>query len=115
MNDKDIKNASDKSKEAMAEPKHFKGYTIEELRYQRALVALQKEFCKSKVLHKVEKVKHRKLFGNDSSSGSGKFFRMGSIASKIFTGLNYLDYAMIGMSLFGSGKKIYKFIKGKKK
>lgn len=114
MNDKDIKNASDKSKEAIEKPKHFKGYTIEELRYQRALVALQKEFCKSKVLHKVEKVKHRKLFGNDSSSSSGKFFRMGTIASKLFMGLNYLDYAMIGMSLFGSGKKIYKFIKGKK-
>lgn len=115
MNDKDIKKASDKSKEAIEGSKHFKGYTIEELRYQRALVALQKEFCKSKVLHKVEKVKHHKLFGNDSSSRSGNVSRIGNIASKLFTGLNYLDYAMIGMSLFGSGKKIYKFIKGKKK
>ena len=115
MNDKDISKAAEKSKAAITDKKAFKGYTIEELRYQRALVALQKEFCKSKVLHKVEKIKHRKLFGDDSSSKGSKFFKMGSMASKIFTGLNYLDYAMIGMSLFGSGKKIYKFIKGKKK
>ncbi|MDE6683272.1 MAG: hypothetical protein K2J87_07590, partial [Muribaculaceae bacterium] len=94
--------------------KNFKGYTIEELRYQRALVALQKEFCKSKVLHKVDRVKNRKLIGEGSSGGS-KIFKVGSIASKLLRGLSYIDYAMLGMSLFGSGKKVYKFIKGKKK
>lgn len=113
MKDKELIEAKNKSEEAMVEKKDFKGYTIEELRYQRALVALQKEFCKSRVLHKVEKVKHRKLFGDDSSGGS-KIVKYSSLASKLFRGLNYLDYAMIGMSLFGSGKKIYKFIKGKR-
>ncbi|MDE6296823.1 MAG: hypothetical protein K2L89_03170 [Muribaculaceae bacterium] len=115
MEDKDISQAKKKSENALDEKKHFNGYTIEELRYQRALVALQKEFCKSKVLHKVERVKNRKLFGNDGDSGGSKFLKAGSIASKLLRGMNYLDYAMIGMSLFGSGKKIYKFLKGKKK
>ncbi|MBD5288361.1 MAG: hypothetical protein HDS28_04720 [Bacteroides sp.] len=115
MQDKDISKAKKKSDEAIVEKKSFKGYTIEELRYQRALVALQKEFCKSKVLHKVERVKNRKLIGENSGGGSSKIFMMGSLASKLLRGLSYIDYAMIGMSLFGSGKKIYKFLKGKKK
>lgn len=93
--------------------KEFKGYTIEELRYQRALVALQKEFCKSKVLHNLNKVRNKKLFGSDGNTS--KIARVGNIASKVFSGLNYLDYIMIGMSLFGSGKKLYNFIKGKRK
>ncbi|MDE5790190.1 MAG: hypothetical protein K2H96_03050 [Muribaculaceae bacterium] len=115
MQDKDISQAKKKSNEAIDEKKHFKGYTIEELRYQRALVALQKEFCKSKVLHKVDRVKNRKLIGDSGSSGGSKIFKVGSIAGKLVRGLSYIDYAMIGMSLFGSGKKIYKFLKGKKK
>lgn len=114
MRDKDIEKASKKSNDAVDAKKDFKGYTIEELRYQRALVALQKEFCKSKVINKVDHIRHRKAFGNDSSSSS-KLAKAGSIATKLLTGLNYLDYIMIGMSLFGSGKKVYKFIKGKKK
>ena len=28
---------------------NFKGYTLDELRYQRALTALRREFCKSRV------------------------------------------------------------------
>ena len=111
--DKEISDAATKSNNALTPKKEFKGYTIEELRYQRALVALQKEFCKSKVLHKVDRVKSRKLMGDDD--GSSKIAKFGSLAGKLLVGLNYLDYAMIGMSLFGSGKKIYKFIKGKKK
>ena len=113
--DNEITKATAKSNEAISPKKAFKGYTLEELRYQRALVALQKEFCKSKVLHKVERVKNRKLIGNNPTSSPSKIAKVGSLAGKVLTGLNYLDYAMIGMSLFGSGKKIYKFFKRKKK
>ncbi len=94
----------------------FKGYTLEDLRYQRALVALQKEFCKSRVLRKTDDLRNRKLIGNGKESGGlSRISRYGSLAGKIMSGLSYLDYAMLGMSLFGSGKKIYKFFKGKKK
>lgn len=110
--DKEISKATAKSADAVVEKKAFKGYTIEELRYQRALVALQKEFCKSKVLHNADKIRNRKLIGD--SDGSSKIAKFGSIAGKVLTGLNYLDYVMLGISLFGSGKKIYKFFKRKK-
>lgn len=111
--DNDIITSTDKEKKTVVVEKEFKGYTIEELRYQRALVALQKEFCKSRVLHKIDKMRNRKILGD--GGGSSKLARVGSLAAKIFSGLNYLDYAMIGMSVFGSGRKIYKFIKGKRK
>lgn len=91
----------------------FKGYTIEELRYHRALVALQKEFCKSRVIHNVDKIKNHSIIGK-GDKGISKMSRFGAVAGKLFSGLNYLDYAMIGMSVFGQGRKIYKFLKGKK-
>lgn len=110
--DKEIIKATEKGKESLAPKKDFKGYTIEELRYQRALVALQKEFCKSKIIHKVDKIKHRKFFDNEK--GVSRISKFGSLATKLLTGLNYLDYVMIGMSLFGSGRKVYKFFKRSK-
>ena len=42
----------------------FKGYTMEELRYQRAMMALRKEFCKTKVMQSVETL--RPLKGKES-------------------------------------------------
>ena len=39
---------------------------------------------------------------------------VGTLASKIMSGLGYLDYVMIGMSVFGTGRKIFKFFRGKK-
>ena len=114
MEDKEIVKARQKSDETIEDKKNFKGYTIEELRYQRALVALQKEFCKSKMLHKVDRVKNHKFFGGDDKSSSSGLMKVGSIAGTLLRGIGYLDYIMIGMSLFGSGRKIYKFIKGKK-
>ena len=92
--------------------KRFKGYSIEEIRYQRALVDLQREFCKSKMLHNVNGMKKRGFWGTVSGGGS-KVSRVGGIATKLLTGLSYIDYAMLGMSLFGSGRKIYKFFKKK--
>ncbi len=93
--------------------KEFKGYSLEELRYQRALTALKKDFCKSKMITNFEKTRKR-TFGGEKGNVS-KFVRAGGIASKLFSGLNYLDYAMIGMSLFTSGKKIYNFFSSKKR
>ena len=94
------------------EQKDFKGYSLEDLRYQRALVALRKDFAKSKMIHNIDKARKHRLGGE---SGSSKIARAGGIAAKLFSGLSYLDYAMLGMSLFSSGRKIYSFFRGKKR
>lgn len=89
---------------------NFHGYTIEELRYQRALVALQKEFCKNKIFKNVNNLKKADLFA--PVSGAGKFgAKSSSLVSKLLSGLNYLDYAMLGFSAFKSGRKIFRLFK----
>ena len=91
----------------------FKGYSIEELRYQRALLALRKEFCKSKVMHSLAQIRIPKKETSSSSGFLGTAGKVAGIAGKIFSNLNLLDYAMVGASLFGSGKKIYKLMRRK--
>lgn len=108
MVDKD-KNAPEVQKE-----KAFKGYTMEELRYQRAMMALRKEFCKEKVKESIIKIKPGNRGDHEKSNGTSKFALAGRIASKLLTNLNTLDYVLLGMSLFGTAKKGYRLIKGKK-
>lgn len=94
----------------------FKGYTLDELRYQRALVMLRREFAKQKVNHKLRTIRKTNAFtGTASGSKSSGLVRAGSIASRILSGMNYLDYAMIGISAFGTVRKIASFFGRKKK
>ena len=93
-------------------PKEFKGYSIEELRYQRALIALRKDFCAAKIAEDFEAIRKRGVFGGHGGSKRGPM--IGSIAKKVMSGLGYLDYAMIGVSLFGTGKKIFSLFRGRK-
>lgn len=92
----------------------FNGYSLDELRYQRALVLLQKEFCKSRINRNLNNLrKSNPLAPSSSSSLTGK---VGFVASKLISGLSYLDYAMIGFSLFGTARKVFSvFRKIKKK
>lgn len=91
----------------------FKGYTMEELRYQRAMMALRKEFCKAKVLESVQNIRPGGKARRSGSTTPSKFATVTHLASKLFSNLNTLDYILMGMSLFGTVKKGYKLIKGK--
>lgn len=94
-------------------PKEFKGYSIEELRYQRALIALRKDFCTAKIVENFEAIRKRGVFGGSGESKKGPM--IGSVAKKVISGLGYLDYVMIGASLFGTGKKIFNLFRGRKR
>lgn len=102
--------------EAIAPAQKFKGYSLEELRYQRALVMLQREFAKEKITTKMRRIANGKILssGSATSKGSG-LMRAGSLASKILTGLNYADYVMIGFSAFGTIRKVVSFFTRRKK
>lgn len=110
----EIKKTEDVAKNITHPTVKFKGYTLEEIRYQRALVALQKEFCKTKLRRNVNNLRKSNPL---SSRGAVAALpgRMGGIASRLLSGLNYLDYAMMGFSVFGSLRKIYSFFRKKKK
>lgn len=91
------------------------GYTLEDLRYRRALAALQKEFAKEKMLHGLNRIKkYNVLTGNPSNAKIGSLAKAGTLASRLLGGLNYLDYVMIGFSLFGTVRKAFRLF-GKKK
>lgn len=98
---------------ATPEPQEAKGLTISEIRYQRALVALQKEFCKEKIGHSVRNLKNSSPFSKnyEAKSGAG---RVGAIASRLLHGMNYLDYALIGFSVFSNVRKITSLFRKRK-
>lgn len=97
---------------ATPDPKPAKGLTISEIRYQRALVALQREFCKEKINVGISNVKSFSFF-NKKGSKSSLGNKTGAIAQKVLGGMNYLDYAIIGFTVFSNVKKIFKFFKKK--
>lgn len=86
--------------------KKFKGYSIEDIRYQRALIALRREFCKSKLNHSAKKISSFSPFGQPSKKQS-KWSSIGLVAQKLLGGVSYLEYAMVGFSIFNSGRKIF--------
>lgn len=92
----------------------FKGYTLEELRYQRALVILKKDFCQSKLQRNIDEIKKSNPLLSPAQSASSLPGKFGFVASKVLSGLNYLDYAMLGFSVFSSLRKVYSFFKRKK-
>lgn len=107
--------------------KEFKGYTMEELQYQKALAALRKEFCKSNMLHSVEGLKHPlrssgsgssvPLLGNISRTPAvGQVASVAKVvASSVMRGMKPWDYVMLGISLIGPTRKLFKLFRKKKK
>ena len=91
----------------------FKGYTLEELKYQRALILLKREFLKEKAMEDVKEVKSRIPLLNgksplDSMSPTG-------IVGRVVKGLNYADYLMLGFSVFNAGRKVFSLFRKKKR
>lgn len=95
-------------------PAEVKGMTIREIRYQRALTALQKEFCKQKMETDMVKLKNLSPFSKNYSGKNKSFGRAAGLAGKLMGGMNYLDYAVIGFSVFSNIRKILGFFKKKK-
>lgn len=94
------------NQESAAPAKPFKGYTLDELRYKAALATLHKEFCKDQLLAGLKAtLDESPLSGRGKSSG---------VIGKMLQGLSYIDYALMGFSVFKSVSGIVKFFKKKK-
>ncbi|MDE6097113.1 MAG: hypothetical protein K2G52_13105 [Muribaculaceae bacterium] len=93
----------------------FKGYTLEEIRYQRALVTLQKEFCRNKLNRNLKNLHKSNPFSTAASASGSIPGKLSLLAGKLLTGLNYIDYAMIGFSMFGTVRKVMSLFHRKKK
>lgn len=84
-------------------PEVFEGYSLDELKYQKALLLLKKEFAKEQFLKDVNKVKSQ-LPGGDNSRHATVF--NSGLFGKLAKSLNYMDYIVIGFSLFSTGRKL---------
>lgn len=104
---------SDKIVTQVEEPVEFEGYTLDEIRHRRALIAVRKEFAKARILEEMEVLKERNPFAPDGSLKAAA--RLGSLPMKIVKGLNYTDYIMLGISVFGTVRKVFSMFRRKKK
>lgn len=91
----------------------FKGYTLNELRYQRALIMLKREFLKEKAIKQTEDLRKRIPIVNGKPPLSGVSTQ--GLMGRVIKGLNYADYLMLGFSIFGAGRKVLSLFKRKKK
>ncbi len=111
-----------------APKKEFKGYTMEELRYQKALASLRKEFCRYKVASSIQSLK--RPFGDSKMTKA--LPAIGTIVSsvpaattaggigktllKTVTGrMRPWDFVFLGVSLLPPAFKMIKKFRKKKK
>ncbi|MDE6018330.1 MAG: hypothetical protein K2G85_05915 [Muribaculaceae bacterium] len=106
------KEGKDKVLTPISEPLEFEGFTLDEIRHRRALIAVRKEFAKEKLIQQVDVLKDRNPFASDGTLKAAA--RLGAIPMKIVKGLNYTDYIMLGISAFGTIKKVFSFFRKKK-
>lgn len=77
----------------------FAGYTLEEIRYHRALVALKAEFCKEKIVAEFNASKKNSLLGRFKRGEGTGLFKSG-VLNKMAKSLNYIDYLLVGTAAF---------------
>ena len=82
----------------------FKGYTMEELKYQRALLLIKREFLREKALRETKKIKSQIPLLNGQSGLSS--FPVNGIMGKMMKGLGFADYLVLGIQAVKIGKKI---------
>lgn len=90
----------------------FKGYTLKDLKYQRAITKLRKQYAKEQVQLHLNNLKPSKIISDVTQAGSS--FGL-SQAVAIATGSkNPMNYVSLGMALFRGVKKIAGFFIKKK-
>ncbi|MDE6309132.1 MAG: hypothetical protein K2L93_08005 [Muribaculaceae bacterium] len=81
---------SDLLKKHELKPKAWRGYTLDELRYRRALTEVAIEIERDRITQSITDTVPNALKGRSSGP---------SMMSKVFGALNYVDYAVLGWRL----------------
>lgn len=82
----------------------FKGYSMDELKYQRALLLIKREFLREKVLKNTKKIKDNiPLLNGQSAFGS---ITPKGVVGKLIRGLDFADYLMLGFQALRISKKV---------
>ena len=100
-----------KERAPVAEEQDFKGYTLNELRYQRAILLVKREFLKEKAFKEAHRIKQRLPFVGGESAFS--HITPKGVVGKLISGLNVFDYLMLGFQALRIGKKVTGLFKKK--
>lgn len=92
----------------------FNGYTIDEIRYQRALLALKADFCKEKIIVNYNEIVGRYAIGKNNTGLLNKGIFKSEIIAKMFKNLNYLDYIFVGFTAFKTIRSVFSIFRRKK-
>jgi len=82
----------------MNKNRQWKGYTLEEIRFQRVLAMMRVELVQQEMFKQVEPYTSKTRFA-------------GAMAGRIAGALNFMDYAMIAITV---GRKLYSIFHRKK-
>ena len=91
-----------------------KGYTLEEIADMREFVKWQANESKKKITEHVISLQKSNPF-SEAAAASSLPGKMGHIALKLLNGLNYIDYAILGFSLFKGVRKVTSLFRKNKK
>lgn len=113
-----ISTSSDQLSSSGSTMPEFKGYTIDQILYQRALVSIKKDFYKERMINNFQEISNVTFLRKSNSKNRKNISRkLGSksILSKILKSLDIIDYAMIGASAYQSISNFIGFFKKNKK
>lgn len=106
---KEEKTLTGKKTPAKHKSPDFKGYTMAELKYQLAVCSLRKEIHKEKAVENLENLKQKIPFLKKKSKekAEGSEGKKGFLM-KALMGLNYIEYATMGLSVIKGAKRLFR-------
>ncbi len=115
MNQEKNTNEQAKTIDSTESAPDFKGYTLEELQWQRAFVALQAELAKETLIAKKEAIAGLLPFGKSKNDSGGISIPAisGKTLQRIVSSLSYLDYFRMASTVARTGMKIFRFFRRK--
>lgn len=95
---------------------NFCGYTLRELRFQRTLTDVRREYVKEKLMGEIANVRTLRFLESKKGNGSAGWLNPSvlALAGKAFKIFSYADYISLGITLFQSGRKVFSLFRRKK-
>lgn len=96
----------------------FTGYTLKELRFQRTMTEVRRDYVKEKLIGEFDNIRtFRFLETRKQRQGSGGWLNPSvmALAGKVFKLFSYADYISLGLSLFQGSRKMFSMFRRKKK
>lgn len=93
----------------------FKGYSLRELKYQKALAEVRRDFLKEKITNDLNRLRQVKLMSVFSGSGdSAKGNAAGAFMATALKAFSHADYILAALSILSTGRKIFRTFRRRK-